>query len=141
MSERLKHTAWSDIPPEQLNPLLTRQFVHGDQAMLSRIQLQKGCIVPWHSHPNEQIVFILSGNPALVTDQGEFELLPGMCVGFKAGTGDAHHLINRSSEDVLYIEVGDRTAGDSASYPDDDLQAVVGEDGKLRFLHKDGRPY
>ena len=61
MSERLKHIAWSAIPPEQLNPLLSRQFVHGEQAMLSRIQLQKGCIVPWHSHPNEQIVFILSG--------------------------------------------------------------------------------
>ena len=62
MPERLKYTAWSAIPPEQLNPLLSRQFVHGEQAMLSRIQLAKGCIVPRHSHPNEQIVFILSGN-------------------------------------------------------------------------------
>ncbi|HXS12273.1 MAG TPA: cupin domain-containing protein, partial [Acidobacteriaceae bacterium] len=61
MPERLQHRAWSDIPPEQLNPLLSRQFVHGTQAMLSRIHLAKGCIVPWHSHPNEQIVFILSG--------------------------------------------------------------------------------
>ena len=62
MSERLQHIAWSAIPPEKLNPLLSRQFVTGTQGMLSRIQLQKGCIVPWHSHPNEQIVFILSGN-------------------------------------------------------------------------------
>jgi quercetin dioxygenase-like cupin family protein len=61
MSEPLIHLAWSAIPPEQLNPLLSRQFVSGAQAMLSRIQLQKGCVVPWHSHPNEQIVFILSG--------------------------------------------------------------------------------
>ena len=61
MSERLKHVAWSAIPPEQLNPLLSRQFVTGSQAMLSRIQLTKGCIVPRHAHPNEQIVFILSG--------------------------------------------------------------------------------
>jgi quercetin dioxygenase-like cupin family protein len=61
MSERLTHIAWSSIPPEQLNPLLTRQFVTGEQAMLSRIQLKKGCIVPRHAHPNEQIVFILSG--------------------------------------------------------------------------------
>ena len=61
MSERPIHIAWSAIPPEQLNPLLSRQFVTGSQAMLSRIQLQKGCIVPRHSHPNEQIVFILSG--------------------------------------------------------------------------------
>jgi quercetin dioxygenase-like cupin family protein len=61
MSERLTHIAWSSIPPEQLNPLLTRQFVTGEQAMLSRIRLKKGCIVPRHAHANEQIAFILSG--------------------------------------------------------------------------------
>lgn len=61
MSEPLIHLAWNAIPPEQLNPLLSRQFVTGAQAMLSRIQLTKGCIVPRHVHPNEQIVFILSG--------------------------------------------------------------------------------
>lgn len=61
MSERVTHIAWSAIPPEQLNPLLSRQFVTGSQAMLSRIQLAKGCIVPRHSHANEQIAFILSG--------------------------------------------------------------------------------
>lgn len=52
---------WNDIAPEQLNPLLTRQFVTGEQAMLARIVLRKGCIVPEHSHPNEQIAFILEG--------------------------------------------------------------------------------
>jgi quercetin dioxygenase-like cupin family protein len=62
MSERLLHLAWSAIPPERLNPLLSRQFVTGSQGMLSRIQLTKGCIVPRHVHPNEQIVFILSGS-------------------------------------------------------------------------------
>ncbi|HEV2577039.1 MAG TPA: cupin domain-containing protein [Acidobacteriaceae bacterium] len=61
MSERPIHIAWSSIPPEQLNPLLSRQFVTGSQAMLSRIQLAKGCIVPRHVHANEQIAFILSG--------------------------------------------------------------------------------
>ena len=52
---------WADIPPEQLNPLLTRQFVSGEKVMLSRILLKKDCIVPEHSHHNEQIAFILSG--------------------------------------------------------------------------------
>jgi quercetin dioxygenase-like cupin family protein len=61
MSERVTHINWDSIRPEQLNPLLTRQFVTGDQAMLSRIQLQKGCVVPRHAHANEQIAFILSG--------------------------------------------------------------------------------
>ena len=61
MSEPLLPLAWNAVPAEQLNPLLSRQFVTGTQGMLSRIQLKKGCIVPRHSHPNEQIVFILSG--------------------------------------------------------------------------------
>jgi quercetin dioxygenase-like cupin family protein len=52
---------WADIAPEQLNPLLTRQFVSGEKAMLSRILLKQGCLVPEHSHANEQISLILSG--------------------------------------------------------------------------------
>ncbi len=53
--------SWNDITPEQLNPLLTRQFISGRQCMLARIVLLKGCVVPEHSHPNEQIAFILEG--------------------------------------------------------------------------------
>ena len=64
----------------------------------------------------------------------------GMCAGLKAGTGDAHQLINRSNAEVLYLEVGDRTAGDEASYPDDDLKAVL-IDKVWQFFHKDGRAY
>ena len=95
-----------------------------------------------HAHARQdEFVYILAGSPTLVTDQGEFDLMPGMCVGFKAGSGDAHHLINRTEEDVSFIEVGDRTPGDSAVYPDDDLQAVAGGDGQWHYLHKDGRPY
>jgi uncharacterized cupin superfamily protein len=40
-----------------------------------------------------------------------------MCAGFKAGSGDAHCLINETGEDVVYLEIGDRTAGDAADYP------------------------
>lgn len=95
-----------------------------------------------HAHTRQdEFVYILSGYPVLVTELGEFDLLPGMCVGFKAGSGDAHHLINRTSEEVLFIEVGDRTAGDRVTYPDDDLLVVMAEDGKWRYLHKDGKPY
>ena len=53
--------SWSSITPEQLNPLLTRQFISGQQAMLARIVLRKGCVVPEHSHPNEQLAFVLEG--------------------------------------------------------------------------------
>lgn len=94
-----------------------------------------------HAHTKQdEFVYILQGTPVLVTDAGETQLSPGMCAGFKAGTGDGHHLINRTNEDVVYLEVGDRTPGDAGSYPDDDLQAAF-IDGKWQFTHKDGRPY
>ncbi len=53
---------WDDIAPEPLNPTLTRQFVSGRQCMIARIVLAKGALVPTHSHPNEQIAYILSGH-------------------------------------------------------------------------------
>jgi len=64
-----------------------------------------------------------------------------MCAGFKGGTGLSHHLINRTQLEVVYLEAGDRDAGDEANYPDDDLLAVLDEMGQWRFTHKDGSPY
>ena len=94
-----------------------------------------------HAHSlQDELVYILSGHPTLITDAGETRLEPGMCAGFKAGSGDAHHLVNRTDADVLYLEIGDRGPGDSASYPDDDLCAVA-VPGGWRFAHKDGSPY
>ncbi len=95
-----------------------------------------------HAHSRQdEFVYVLEGRPTLITDSAESVLEPGMCAGFKAGTGDAHHLVNRTKSDVLYLEVGDRSPGDEASYPDDDLKAVMGEDGKWRYTKKDGTPY
>lgn len=95
-----------------------------------------------HAHTRQdEFVYILEGTPTLVTDSGETLLKPGMCAGFKAGTGDAHHLVNRSDSDVVYLEVGDRTLGDEASYPEDDIVAVKTIDGTRKFTRKDGTPY
>lgn len=94
-----------------------------------------------HAHTKQdEFIYVLEGNPVLVTDAGETPLSPGMCAGFRAGTGDAHHLINPTDRPAVYLEVGDRTPGDAGSYPDDDLVAVL-EDGRWRFRHKDGTPY
>jgi len=95
-----------------------------------------------HAHTRQdELVYILEGEATLVTDAGETRLRPGMCAGFKAGTGDAHQLVNRGERDVVFIEVGDRSAGDAVAYPDDDLEAVLGPDGKYQYRHKDGTPY
>lgn len=95
-----------------------------------------------HAHTRQdELVYILEGEASLVTDASETRLRPGMCAGFKAGTGDAHHLVNRGERDVVFIEVGDRSPGDAVTYPDDDLQAVLGPDGKYQYRRKDGTPY
>jgi quercetin dioxygenase-like cupin family protein len=57
----LKYTSWAGLELEEVNPLLHRQMVVGQQVMLARILLKKGCIVPLHSHVNEQISYILEG--------------------------------------------------------------------------------
>ena len=94
-----------------------------------------------HAHSKQdEFIYVLQGSPVLVTDSGETQLHTGMCAGFKASTGNGHQLVNRSSADVVYLEVGDRPAGDSATYPDDDLQAIL-VNGNWQFTHKDGTPY
>lgn len=57
----LQHIPWHTLPLEELNPLLQRQFVVGQQMMLARVLLKKGCVVPEHSHHNEQLTYILDG--------------------------------------------------------------------------------
>jgi uncharacterized cupin superfamily protein len=94
-----------------------------------------------HRHSKQdEFVFILQGEPTLVTETEAVTLGPGMCAGLPAN-GIAHHLVNRTDADVVYLEIGDRSPGDQGSYPNDDLQAVLGPDGKWMFTHKDGRPY
>jgi uncharacterized cupin superfamily protein len=107
---------------------LTTLFPGGESALLHR-----------HSKQDE-FIYVVRGEPTLVTDAGEVRLSPGMCAGFPA-MGIAHHLVNRTDADVVYLEIGDRTPGDEGSYPNDDLQAALGSDGQWQFTHKDGRPY
>ena len=106
---------------------LTRLAPGGESALLHR-----------HTRQDE-FIYILEGRPTLVTESGETVLEPGMCAGFPAG-GEAHQLVNRTDEEVVYLEIGDRTPGDEGSYPRDDLKAVL-VDGKWAFTRKDGTPY
>lgn len=95
----------------------------------------------FHRHSKQdEFIYVLHGTPTLITEAGEEVLRPGTCAGFPAG-GTAHQLINRTREDVVYLEIGDRSPGDEGSYPRDDIRAVLGPDGKWIFTRKDGTPY
>jgi uncharacterized cupin superfamily protein len=94
-----------------------------------------------HAHSKQdELLYVLAGHPTLLTDAGRTPLAPGMCAGFRAGTGDAHQVLNETDGEVVYLEIGDRTPGDEGTYPDDDLVARL-VDGRWRFTHKDGTPY
>jgi uncharacterized cupin superfamily protein len=90
-----------------------------------------------HAHSKQdEFIYVVQGHPTLQTNDGATTLSPGMCVGFRAGTGNAHNLRNETAEEVLYLEIGDRTPGDEVNYPDDDLRIV-----DRKYVHKDGTPY
>ena len=93
-----------------------------------------------HAHAKQdEFIYVLEGTPVLVAGDREVPLSPGMCAGF-AAAGAAHHLVNRSDRDVVYLEIGDRTPGDSAIYPEDDLVAEAMPEGGWRYTRKDGTP-
>jgi uncharacterized cupin superfamily protein len=94
-----------------------------------------------HRHSKQdEFIYIVAGAPTLVTDEGQVELSVGMCAGFPAA-GLAHYLVNKSDTVVLYLEIGDRTSGDKGTFPEDDIQADLDENGKWYFSHKNGQRY
>jgi uncharacterized cupin superfamily protein len=128
MAKREKRPLGELFGLENFGVNLTRILPGGESALLHR-----------HSRQDE-FVYILEGEPTLVTDEGETLLRAGMCAGFPAA-GRAHHLVNRTEREVLYLEIGDRSQGDEVFYPNDDLQAGFGANGQRVFLHKDGTSY
>lgn len=149
--------AAADVAPRQTpsnypEPFATRMAGRSKRALgavfglanfgVNLTQLAPGAVSALrHAHTRQdEFVYVLQGRPVLRTDAGDTPLAPGMCAGFRAGSGDAHQLLNPTDEPVVYLEIGDRSGGDSVSYPDDDLQAANVE-GRWVFTHKDGRPY
>jgi uncharacterized cupin superfamily protein len=93
----------------------------------------------WHAIEDE-LVYILAGEVVLVEDGGETVLRAGDAAGFKAGSGNGHHLVNRSDRDAVYLEIGTRSVRDRVVYPDVDLVNEKDERGTL-FYHKSGERY
>jgi uncharacterized cupin superfamily protein len=92
----------------------------------------------WHEKQDE-MVYIVSGEVTLATDEGETLLTAGMVAGFKAGSGNGHCLINKSGRDAQILEIGDRTPDEAVEYTDVDLAVSTGPDGKFVFSTKSGK--
>lgn len=93
----------------------------------------------YHSKQDE-FVYILSGTATVKLSDEEYEMEAGTCIGFPAGRAVGHCIVNHSQEPVVYLEIGDRTAGDEVEYPQVDLKCVE-DNGTWKFLHKDGTLY
>jgi uncharacterized cupin superfamily protein len=93
----------------------------------------------WHTKQDE-LIYVIEGEVTLVSDAGRQKLKRGMAAGFPAGQADGHQLVNETRKPVLYLEIGDRTPGDGATYSEADLAAKL-VDGKWVFTHRDGSPY
>jgi quercetin dioxygenase-like cupin family protein len=81
----VRHLRWTDLPRESVTGQLSRRLVTGDRVMLAQVYLDKGCVVPKHSHENEQITWIVEG-----------------ALKFRIGEDGADEVIVRAGE-VLHI--------------------------------------
>jgi uncharacterized cupin superfamily protein len=132
--------------PAPYNEAQKRRFNRrlGDHAGLTNFGFVLTRIAPGgqsshrHAHSTQdEFIWVLEGETVLKTNSGEQVLTAGMCVGFGAGSDDAHHFLNRSDSDVLLLAVGDRSDGDVVTYPDVDMHLIRGQG----MFHKDGRNY
>lgn len=94
-------TSWKELESEKLNDKVSRQMIYGESAMLARILLARGAIVPRHSHVNEQITWILSGALKLIFDDGEKILREGEFLLIPASMPHAAEAL----EDTVDIDV------------------------------------
>ncbi len=93
----------------------------------------------WHEQEDE-FVFMLEGELVLIEDEGETIMKPGDAAGFKAGSGNGHHFVNRSDRDGVFLVVGTRAPSERGHYPGIDL--VFERDGQsARYTRKSGEPY
>ena len=119
----------------------------GDAAGLTKIGINHTTLWPgaasamrhWHTQEDE-LVYVLSGELVLVTDEGEQPLKAGQCAGFPAGLQNGHQLVNRGPVPAVYLEISNRDESDAVSYPDVDLRWNA-PDAPGMYSRKDGQPY
>jgi uncharacterized cupin superfamily protein len=118
----------------------------GDAAGLTKIGVNLTTLPPgvasslrhWHEVEDE-MVFVVDGEVALVDDAGETVLRGGDAAGFRAGDPNGHHLVNRSDQPATILEIGIRPERDVCHYADHDL-VCHDEDGQSTFTRRGGRP-
>jgi len=73
-----------NIAPKVLAPGMTAKIASGEKMMLSLVTLAPDAVVPTHSHPHEQMGFMVSGTLEF-TIEGETRVLSGNDMYFVPG--------------------------------------------------------
>jgi uncharacterized cupin superfamily protein len=136
----------TDYPPPHDAPCRERRRRRlGDIFGLSQFGINQLELPPgaWSSHRHwherqDEVVYVLEGEATLVTDQGETTLGAGMVAGFPAGTGNGHHIVNRSGAVVRLLEIGTRSGEETAHYSDIDM-IYRGDASGEGYFTADGR--
>jgi uncharacterized cupin superfamily protein len=123
------------------------KFLLGDVFGLTQYGVNLAVIQPgawssqrhWHEKEDE-FIYVLEGALTLCDDEGEHELTPGMCAGFKAGNGNGHCLKNLTNKVASYLEVGSRIPNENVVYSDIDMK-TDNSSGKYLYSKKDGTSY
>ncbi len=98
MSElRATHFRWTDVPREELNPEISRRLISTERMMLAHVYLEKGCVVPQHSHENEQLTWILEGALRFWLGEDESEVVDVVA-------GEVLHLPSHLPHKALALE-------------------------------------
>ena len=134
-------TPFNEPCKERSNRNLARVFE------LSKIGVQLFTLPPgawssqrhWHTHEDE-LVYVLEGEPTLVTDEGDVKLAPGDYVGFRAGVADGHHVVNRANVPAKFLAVSNQDPLDDALYSDIDMQICNRASGGT-YSNKKGESY
>jgi len=90
----------------------------------------------WHEEEDEFLIMV-SGELVLIEDDGESLMRAGDCAGFRRQSGNGHHLVNRSTQDGVFLVVGSRAKRERCHYPDVDLVFVEDEKGP-RYTRRSG---
>ena len=96
---------WDQMPREELHDRLSRRLITGDQVMLAHVYLKQGCVVPKHSHENEQFTYILEGALRFLVGEGAEEIVvrAGEVLHLPANLPhEAHALEDTLDVDVFY---------------------------------------
>jgi uncharacterized cupin superfamily protein len=142
---KLKEVSGSFYPPALGEACRGRHWKRlGDAAGLTQfganlVRVEPGAwssLRHWHEEEDEFLIMV-SGELVLIEDEGESVMRAGDCAGFPMKSGNGHHLVNRSTEDGVFLVVGTRGAKERCHYPDVDLLFVEDEEGE-RYTARSG---